>query len=274
MVARWALSPLEHLLRQVRGIRPDNVREPTSTERETHLEIEELRLAVADLVERLGNALNHAQAFASQAAHELRTPLTTLCGEVELLLEQQPESRELRALSQRLSTLTQLVERLLMLATPGTALHRLGRAVDLNDLIAWLLARLGPDAHRVQVTSLDDAIVRGDEELLRSLLKNAVDNALKFSANSDRNDVGIAITCSDTLLFVRVTDHGPGMSASERGSAFTAFYRTPSARASGVQGNGIGLALIAHVATAHGGHARFVDVSEGTSLQIELPRFQ
>lgn len=274
LVARWALSPLEHLLRQVRGIRPDNLREPMLAEHETHREIEELRIAIAALVERLGTALNHAQAFASQAAHELRTPLTALCGEVELLLENQANSHELRAVQRRLATLTQLVERLLMLATPGTELARVGRAVDLNDVSEWLFQRLGAESRRVHLTSIDDAIVRGDEELLRSLLKNAVDNALKFSTPRTHPDVHVAISANDKHVLIQVTDQGVGMSESERAHAFTAFYRTPSARASGVAGHGIGLALIAHVATAHGGYARFVDGDAGTCLEMGLPHFR
>src|SRR5690606_8633760 len=85
--ARWALAPLIDLRDRVRQIDPDAPSAEPLAPGSEHAEIEELRRAIASLVERLAVSLRHAQQFASQAAHELRTPLAVLAGELELLAE-------------------------------------------------------------------------------------------------------------------------------------------------------------------------------------------
>lgn len=272
LAASWALRPLEDLRRHVRSIRPDAPRLGELERSASYLELEELRQAVADLIERLSAALDQARAFAAQAAHELRTPLATLRAEVELLLERRAELEELRAVEGRLRQLVELVERLLTLATPGIDLQLSGRAVDLGDALTAALARLHAAA-RVQVQLMDDPVVRGDEHLLESLLYNALDNALKFSNGADDEHVLVEMFAREAAIVIRVTDHGIGMSPAEREKATLAFYRSPAARAAGVEGHGVGVALMNHVVVAHGGGLRYLPTESGTSLEIELPKF-
>lgn len=270
--AGWALRPLDELRRQVRSIRPATPHPGGLELPAAYVELDELRRAVVDLVERLSGALDQARAFAAQAAHELRTPLATLRAEVELLLERRAELEELRAVEARLRQLAELVERLLTLATPGTDLQLSGRAVDLGDALTTALRGLH-DAGRVQVQLMDDPVVRGDERLLESLLYNALDNALKFSKGADDDRVLVEMFARDAAIAIRVTDHGIGMSAAEREKATLAFYRSPAARAAGVEGHGVGVALMNHVVVAHGGRLHYLPTKSGTSLEIELPRF-
>jgi signal transduction histidine kinase len=271
--ASWALRPLEDLRRHVRSIRPDAPRLGELERSASYLELEELRQAVADLVERLSSALDQARAFAAQAAHELRTPLATLRAEVELLVERRADLAELRAVETRLRQLAELVERLLTLATPGADLQHEGRAVDLADVLAAALARL-PDARgRVEVETMEDPVVRGDERLLASLLENALDNALKFSKGADDERVTVEVFARDGAIVLRVTDHGIGMSGAEREKAALPFYRSPAARAGGFRGHGVGVALMDHVVRAHGGVLRYLPTQRGTTLDVELPRF-
>lgn len=270
--ATWALRPLEDLRRHVRSITPAAPR-PGELERPAnYLELEELRRALVELIERLSSALDRARAFAAQAAHELRTPLATLQAEVELLLEQRSELPELRAIEGRLRQLTDLVERLLTLATPGADLEQTGRAVDLGDALTAALARL-PEAGRVELRLMDDPVVRGDEPLLEALLYNALENALKFSKDAADGLVSVEVFSRDGNIVVRVADQGIGMSAVEREKATLAFYRSPTARASGIEGHGIGVALMAHIVEAHGGRLRYLPTERGTTLEIELPAF-
>jgi len=275
-IASWALGPLDAMRERVRAVRPEAPRPDTLETPTRYLETEELRRAVADLVAQLAAALDRARAFAAQAAHELRTPLAMLEGEVELLCERQPEQVEWRAVQRQLRNLSELVQRLLTLATPGTDLQHSGRAVDLGDVLESVLARLGGDQRRrVDVSMMEDPVVRGDEPLLRTLLDNALSNALKFSTRSrdDRVSVEVFEQGLDWDIVVHVIDYGIGMSDSEREQASIAFYRSPAVRASGVEGHGIGVALMQHVVQAHGGSLRFLPTVRGTVLEIVLPRF-
>ncbi|HWB81486.1 MAG TPA: ATP-binding protein, partial [Nannocystaceae bacterium] len=142
-----------------------------------------------------------------------------------------------------------------------------GEAVELVDVVDAVRAAL-PEAERERVHAEIDGepIVRGDPELLRAMIHNAIDNALKFSR--ERVDVRIH---GDERVVIDVIDRGPGIPASERDAVFAAFYRRADTR--GTPGHGIGLALIAHVAAAHDGHAELVDAKLGAHLQITLPRW-
>jgi signal transduction histidine kinase len=269
--ARWGLGPFIVLRDQVKRVRPhapsSDVLEPPAD----YAELEELRRAIADLVERLGDALSHAQRFAAQASHELRTPLTAIAGEIELLRETSPASdtSALETLQARVQGMTRLVERLLVLAVPRDP--EVGEAVDLADVAAEALAAL-PAAERGRVhTSLaDDVLVRGDATLLRAALLNALENALKFSTEA----VELRISGVLDEAWLEVVDRGPGVPPAERRRVFEPFYRAAAARALGTRGSGIGLALISHVVGGHGGRAEFVDVQRGACLRISLPRWR
>jgi len=275
-VASWALGPLDALRKHVRAVQPEQPRLDVLGEHTHYLETEELRRAVIELVEQLTAALDRARTFAAQAAHELRTPLAMLEAELELLCERLPERVELHAAHRQLRNLSELVKRLLALATPGTGLQHSGRAVDLGDVLESVLARLGEPAVRVSLVNLhavEDPVVRGDEQLLRTLLDNALSNALKFSGRAQDNRVLVELFERKDELVVQVTDFGIGMSEAEREKASVAFFRSPTVRASGIEGHGIGVALMQHVARSHGGRIRFLPTVRGTVLEITLPRF-
>ena len=266
--ARWGLAPLWELGRRVRQVDSDAPRSEVLEPEAAHVEIEEVRRALVDLVDRLGVALSHAQRFASDAAHELRTPLTTLAGELELLEESEVAVRgeDLERLRNRVRGLSILVEQLLVLAIGHGA--RAEEAVDAGDLAMEIRASLPASAQaRVRIRSEDDVLVRGDAALLRAAVGNAVDNALKFSAD----DVDVSVRSVDSEAWIEVRDRGSGLSRGELERAFEPFYRAPSARRGGVDGHGIGLALIAHVAASHGGQAELLDVPEGAHLRIRIP---
>jgi len=275
-VASWALGPLDALRKRVSAVQPEQPRLDALDEQTHYLETEELRRAVAELVAQLTAALDRARTFAAQAAHELRTPLAMLEGELELSCERLPEQAELRTAHRQLRNLSELVQRLLALATPGTALQLSGRAVDLGDVLESVLARLGEQKRRVNLVNLyaiEDPVVRGDEQLLRTLLDNALSNALKFSAQAQDNRVLVELFERKDGLVVRVTDFGIGMSQAERERASIAFYRSPTVRAAGIEGHGIGVALMQHVVRSHGGRMHFLPSVRGTVLEITLPRF-
>ncbi len=271
--AAWALAPVIELRDRVRRIDAESPRAELLDPTAPHAEVEDLRRAIVQLVERLGASLSHAQSFAALAAHELRTPLSLLAGELELMIESTPHERADRESLTRLHRLVQslivLAQRLLVLAGPGRIPAEQGEPIDLADVVDAVRAGL-PQASgdRLRVRVEDDVVVRGDHELLRSLLHNAVENALKFSDAS----VEVTVSSRDEAV-IDVVDRGPGIPAEDRARVFAAFYRGPGARAGGPPGHGIGLALIAHVAEAHGGRAELLDCPSGTHLQVRLPRW-
>jgi signal transduction histidine kinase len=108
--------------------------------------------------------------------------------------------------------------------------------------------------------------VRGDSSLLTSLVENAVQNALKFAPDGS---ITVCVQGGEGAhVVLRVVDSGPGIPPEQRERVFDPFYRAKPGVAAG---HGLGLALIAHIARAHGGHAHFEDVPRGAELVIRLP---
>ncbi|MET0341715.1 MAG: HAMP domain-containing sensor histidine kinase [Polyangiales bacterium] len=267
-LARWALSPLTALRDRVRALRVDDAQPAQLGPEAAQRELEELRAAIAHLVARLSSALREAQAFAGEAAHELRTPLTTIAGELELYAEGERDPAALARVRTQVAGLTALVQRLLVLAQPSRLDAREAELVDLSDVVVAALDTLAPEARaRVHVAVADDVVVRGDAALLRALLLNGVQNALKFSADEVRVD--IAEVAGSACIDVR--DRGPGIAPADRERVFTPFYRAASVRAQGTGGHGIGLSLIARVAWRHGGSAAFIEADDGAHLRVLIP---
>lgn len=270
LLARWAIDPLNALRDRVRSV---NVLAPSAqplAQPAPQPEVEELRSAIASLIERLSSALKHAQVFAAEAAHELRTPLTMISGELELLSGnvQNDDAVALARVRAQVEELTTLVQRLLVLAQPDQLTDELSEVVDMSDVLDAVLGALsGSLRARVHAMCQDDVLVRGDATLLRALLANAIENALKFS----RDDVRVTIEAHAGEALLDVTDHGPGLSTADRARVFEPFYRAPSTRAGGAHGHGLGLALIARVAFRHGGQAQFLERDVGAHLRIRLP---
>lgn len=268
-VAHFSLGPLSELRDRVRRVSPDAPDTSVLEPKAAHAEIEELRVAVRDLVRRLGDSLAHARHFAAQAAHELRTPLATLSGELELLAEEAgDEGRALARIRDDVASLTTLVERLLVLASPARLEAGEGEAVELGDVVTEVIDRLDAERRtRVQLALDEDVFVRGDAALLRALVANAVDNAIKFSNDAVR----VSARVDAERVCLDVVDDGPGIPEEDRVRVFAPFFRSASARASGASGYGIGLALIAHVAEVHGGAASIEPSARGLHLRVSLP---
>ncbi|MBL8601674.1 MAG: HAMP domain-containing histidine kinase [Myxococcales bacterium] len=267
------VAPLEGLRGAVAGVRADAPDPQVLGAPVGYDEVDALRSALASLLTEHAEALARSRRFAADAAHELRTPLTIAQGELELLLEGAGLSPAVDAslgrVQRTLKGLTALAERLLILAAP---LDRSGvcvEAVSLAEVVASSRASLAAaNRARVHVVADEDALVRGDAMLLKTLVDNALDNALKFAPEGL---VRVRVDAARGAVVLRVSDEGVGLGAAERVRVFEPFYRTAAARAGSARGHGVGLALIAHVARAHGGAVCFEDVAKGASLCVTLP---
>jgi signal transduction histidine kinase len=273
-VSAVIVRPLARLSENVARVDAESPRAAQLGAGDGYAEIDSLRASLEDLLRRLDAALSQSRRFAADAAHELRTPLTTALGEIEWAMAAGTRTEQSASLDRARATLASLaetVERLLILASSleGASLSR--EAVSVADVAGEVVAALDEVSRaRVTVAVDEDAYVRGDASLVRVMLANAVHNALKFAPEGA---VEVSAVCVGAEVLVRVRDHGPGVSPEDRERVFEAFHRTSRARAGVVPGYGIGLALVGHIARAHGGAAAFEDVSTGASLKIALPAF-
>ncbi len=267
LVARWSLTPLVALTDRVASLDPERVSSAHLGPASDVAEVEALRAALARTLDDLATALEHARRFAGHAAHELRTPLTAIAGELELAAESVEEADDVESVSRARRTvdrLSRLVERLLALSRPRGDLAR--ESVDVTEVLEELVAELGVQQRsRVRVPAPPLDAIDADRALLGAMLSAGIENALKFS----EGEVDVSVSLGDTRVAIDVDDSGPGVPPEVRDRVFEAFERGPGQRPS--TGHGLGLALVRHVATLHGGTARFVDGARGARLRIELP---
>jgi signal transduction histidine kinase len=140
--------------------------------------------------------------------------------------------------------------------------------VSLADVITDVVReRTIDERYRMCARVQTDGTISGDASLLHSLVWNLVDNALKFSA---KGPVTLELRERDDRVELVVIDAGPGIPKSLRQRVFAPFFR---ARADASSGHGIGLALVLHIARAHGARVELADVSAGTEVRVEFPRW-
>lgn len=210
------------------------------------------------MVERRQEAEAQLRRFVADASHELRTPLATVKGVLELhqagALPAGPELDDaLRRASQETSRMSVLVQDLLLLAHLDE-----GRPLDLDRVdLCEIVADAAVDASfhqrdRTITTQLDDhAYVRGDEQRLRQVVTNLVDNALAHTP--DNGTIELRVRAEGDICVFEVADDGPGMSADAASHVFDRFYRADTGRSRAAGGSGLGLSIVSSIVSAHRG---------------------
>lgn len=253
-VVSGSLEPVARVRSQVASRQADDLSPVSDTglPDEVRPLVQELNL----LFGRVKTAFDAQQSFVADAAHELRTPLAALRLQAQSL--ERAESLDARKLAvSRLTAgidrATRMVEQLLVLARQeaSAATGAVTRPVDLADLarrtvadLAGVAAAKGVD---VGVQQADAASVEGQPDALQILLRNLVDNAIKYTPSGGTAD--ISVRTEPGKIVVSVEDSGPGIPPEERERVFDRFYRVAGSEAAG---SGLGLAIIKAIAERHG----------------------
>ena len=232
------------------------------------LEIEPLVSELNRLLSRLNAAFAAQRDFVADAAHELRSPLTSLRLQLQLLDRAADDQarRDSRAmLGAGVERAIHLVEQLLTLARsdpqePGPELQTLDlepiAAQALSDCHALALAR----NIDLSLQALAPVVVRGDREALRILVRNLVDNAVRYTPPG--GSVRVSCEASDRGVVLEVMDSGPGIAAADLNRAFDRFYRLSSHET----GTGLGLAIVKAIAERHGAVIELASNPPGSPL--------
>jgi two-component system OmpR family sensor kinase/two-component system sensor histidine kinase QseC len=250
-----ALKPLRRLSNEVTA-RGAEALTPLSAEGLPD-EVAPLVSSLNALLQRLNTAFDVQRAFVADAAHELRTPLTALKLQVGLLRrapDDAARAEAIDALGQGVERAHRLVEQLLTLARhePGGPTPA-WQPVDLAELARQVLADSGPQAaERGRTLGLvdagDRASIQGDAPALAVLLRNLVDNAVRYTPPGGQVQVTVSADAEGVALCV--DDSGPGLSEAEQARAFDRFWRGEASAAS-TAGSGLGLAIVQGIAQRH-----------------------
>jgi two-component system OmpR family sensor kinase len=238
--------------------------------------VDELNLLFA----RVRDAFDAQKTFVADAAHELRSPLTALKLQAQALRasgrtdEATPAEREagIQRLNQGIDRAIRLVEQLLALAREEAGSGPAREAVDLRDVIRLAVADVMPQARLKQIDlgltegQAAPAQVRGEPEALRVLLRNLLDNAVKYTPAAGRIDV--SLEPAQGRLVLTLEDSGQGIAEEERERVFDRFYRASNSASE--TGSGLGLAIVQAIATRHGARLELAHSQRLGGLRVSV----
>lgn len=250
------LSPLAELQRRIRARRSDDLSPIDSGQ--VPEEISPLVRSLNEMLGRLSQSIEMQKRFIADAAHQMKTPLAGMRMQSELALRETDQAeihRSLEQLSKSSETATRLVNQLLTLAraenqTPESKpfvpleLSELAR----NVVHEWVQQSF---THRIDLGFEQPGhpiMVTGNPMMLRELLSNLIDNALRYTPPGGSVTVRVRANIADEQAILEVEDTGPGIPPAERSHVFERFYRILG---SNVEGSGLGLSIVREIAQQH-----------------------
>ncbi|WP_328913267.1 MULTISPECIES: sensor histidine kinase [unclassified Streptomyces] len=278
VVAGRMLAPLQKITSTAQGIADSTLHEriPLDGPRD---EIRELAETFNAMLRRLEQAFQAQRRFAANASHELRTPLASMRTILQVTLAV-PDPEQLRIAGPQLLALnqrsTEITEALLTLARAdhGAIAHE---EADLGSLAHELWVQSRPQAEQAGVTVAEPrgrSTVWGDSVLLRQLMRNLVDNAIRHNHRGGTVTVGVAETDSGEAS-IRVRNTGPELGQDEVDRAFEPFHRLDTRKESRTArpgGHGLGLAIVQSIVRAHDGTLTATPLRpNGLEVTVRLP---
>ncbi len=278
VLARRALTPIDHLASEARRITAERLHERLSVPNH-HDEIGRLAAVINDTFARLESSFEQLRRFTADASHELRTPLSVIRGIGEIGLHETRTPAEYKeamgSMLEEVDRLTTLVDTLLRLSHGDAGTVRLSReSVDVGQLARDVVSSLGILAEernqRLRIEVADSISVTADRLVLREAITNVVDNAIKYSPR--RSAIEIRVHGDGDRAIVDVADEGSGIAAEHRQRIFDRFFRLDEGRSRDSGGTGLGLAIARWAVEANGGHISVDSGPNGGSIfRIVLP---
>lgn len=278
-LARKSLLPITLMNQQTQRITAENLSAQLDVANPRD-EVGQLAVTINALLARLDAAFQEQKRFIADASHELRTPLAILRGETEVALQQERDTTEykesLALIKDEAERLSRIVENLFLLARqPVDAPSLIKEPVRLDRLIAdcvraaQVLATL--KGLRLTIDGELRAIsVNGDDEMLKRMLLNLLDNSVKYTASG--GEISVALRSQNGDARIVVTDTGIGIEESDQRRIFDRFYRVDKARSRALGGAGLGLSIARWIVEGHGGSLSVESVpGRGSAFTADLP---
>ena len=273
-ILRQGFRPLDRILSRVQEIGSKNLATKIPGESGPP-ELQELANTLNTMLQRLDTAFKAREIFIASVSHDLRTPLTVLQGQVDVML-MQPVNQENRQSLQRMSTevrrLTRMTNNLLLSGQLESNPTFTPEEIDLRELLNEVVRETLMLTHDLDLkVSIPDIVVTlGDHDLLKQMVLNVVDNAVKFTPKGGA--VELSLSDEEEWAVVKVSDTGQGIPPEHLAHITEPFYKADTTRRSGSGGAGLGLAIVKQVIDLHGGQLDIKSqVGLGTTVTIKLP---
>lgn len=281
LVVGRALAPLKGVATEVSMRAPDSLEaiDDTNTPREIH----GLVVALNQLFRRFRSVIQRERQFTADAAHELRTPLAALKTHLQVARAQSKEASTRQSLDRAVEGVdraTHTVEQLLLLARADVqetnALMKV--SVSLDDVAVSVVSELSQLAFERDIDLGVDApgpvVARGDAASLSVLVRNLVDNAVRYTPAG--GTVTVSVNADDESAWIEVSDDGVGITADERSKVFNRFHRGTGRKTMHANGSGLGLSLVSRIASLHHAIITVADGlnGKGVAIKVVFPRAQ
>jgi signal transduction histidine kinase len=224
------------------------------------------------LAESRAMLLEQQEQFLHDVSHELRTPVTIARGHLELLGAEHPSPPELGIAVEELARIDGIIARLLLLAKAERPDFLAPSEIDVESFMEDVFVRWSDVTPRVWRLGLVAAgELWADEQALRTALDALIENAVKHTEATE--SIELRATVVGGGLALEVVDSGRGIPPEARARIFDRFARVDDARNRTVGGVGLGLAIVAAIAAAHGGSCSVLAQEQGTHFRLLLPGF-
>lgn len=294
-LADRAIRPVQKITHLARQISETNLDQRLDFKRQD--ELGELTTTFNYMLARLEAAFERQQRFTANASHELRTPLTIITMEAEGMLMQlytpEEQMRATNIILQESKHMALLVNDLLLLARADAQFPILkDEEVDLSEVVVDVVERLEEVAQThsmlIAISSLPELMITGNRMYLMQLVKNIVENALKYSSGSGTKveiDMTAQYVSGEKWAVLSIRDDGPGIAQEHLPYLFERFYRVSTTRTHScdsihgsdsagekVSGSGLGLSIAQWIAHTHRGEIRVhSEPGHGATFEIWLP---
>ena len=281
LLAWKSLAPIVEMSRQARKIGAANLNERLSVKNERD-ELGNLAKTFNELLTRLDESFERQKRFMADASHELRTPLAIVRGESEVALSKSNRSSDdyresLAIVHDESKRLTRIVEDLFTLARADAGQFQTNFAeIYLDEILTDCVRAIRVLAEKrnvsIEFAASEEMIFHGDEQLLRRMFLNLLDNAVKY--NCDCGTIKIAAQKTNDEYRITFSDTGIGIATQEQPKIFERFYRADRARSRDEEtqtgGAGLGLAIASWIAGIHQGKIELISSNEKGSVFVVI----
>ena len=246
---------------------------------ETKDEIGELANTFNEMISRLESSFKQIKQFSSDVSHELKTPLTVIKGEVEVSLRRDRRKKEykntLKILLEETTKLEKIIENLLFLShMDGQSKSLSFKRISLDEILLEVFEDTEKMARQKEIhlilKGIKPVYTKGEENLLKRLLTNLIDNAIKYTPTGG----SVEISLESDRKFARfiIKDTGVGIPEDKLEHIFDRFYRVDEARSTSTGGSGLGLSIVKQIVEVHKGEIEVKsELNRGSTFIIYLP---
>jgi signal transduction histidine kinase len=274
VILQRGFRPLDRILSRVQEIRDTELTAGLPAEPRPH-ELKRLADSLNSMWRRLDSALRAKERFVASVSHDLRTPLTAMQGQIDVLQRKASADSEVKESLERTSKevrrLVRMTDNLLLNTQLDSMPPIIVRDINLRELLEEIVREVYILAEGLHISLLaeEDVVVPGDYDLLKQMVLNVADNAIKFTPGGGH--VELALRAEDGWAVIQVRDSGQGIPPEHLPHIMEPFYKVSSSSSS-LRGVGLGLSIVKQIIALHKGQIEInSQVNVGTTVTMRLP---